>query len=286
MPELTAVQFMTENLQLWCAETPIMSITVLRPAKGGRYALHGIPTPFIPSSIYRRGKHTVLANEEGALIVSYNLSGKIFRVPKEERAPAFRIRFDLGSHHLIFSDRIGLGRLTGLPAQGDTAHSTLQWFQAKRLGDEPWPAHRSGSWWKQRCDSRSPIHTVLIDQRRVAGIGNILALEGLFRAGIHPATKANLLSLEEWNQLAAGIHHAIALSHRQHQRARANQLHHNPEGYRGELDFVSEGHIRAEGYVIYGRKNEPCPKCGALLLQGKQSGRPMYWCQQCQPSKG
>ena len=115
MPELTAVQFMTENLQLWCAETPIMSITVLRPAKGGRYALHGIPTPFIPSSIYRRGKHTVLANEEGALIVSYNLSGKIFRVPKEESAPAFRIRFDLGSHHLIFSDRIGLGRLTWLP---------------------------------------------------------------------------------------------------------------------------------------------------------------------------
>ena len=190
------------------------------------------------------------------------MSGKIFRVPKEERAPAFRIRFDLGSHHLIFSDRIGLGRLTWLPAQGDTAHSTLQWFQAKRLGDEPWPAHRSGSWWKQRCDSRSPIHTVLIDQRRVAGIGNILALEGLFRAGIHPATKANLLSLEEWNQLAAGIHHSIALSHRQHQRARANQLHHNPEGYRGELDFVSEGHIRAEGYVIYGRKNEPAQMWG------------------------
>ena len=286
MPELTAVQFMTENLRLWCAESPVQSIVVLRPAKGGRYQLQGAPAPFRPTTIYRRGKHTVLANEAGALIVSYNLSGKIFRVQKQETAPSFRIRFDQGSHHLIFSDRIGLGQLTWLPAQGDTAQSTQQWFQAKQLGDEPWPARRSGSWWKQRCDSRSPVHSTLIDQRRVAGIGNILALEGLFRAGIHPATKAHLLSSEEWNQLAAAIHQVIDESHRQHRQARSNQLALNPEDYRGELDFVSEGHIRAKGYVIYGRKNEPCPQCDALIQKGKQRGRPIYWCQQCQPCKG
>ena len=286
MPELTAVQFMTENLQLWCAEGMVQNIDIRRPAKGGRYRLEKIPVPFSPNRIYRRGKHTVLATDQGALIVSYHLSGKIFRVRKEETSSTFRVRFDLGSHHLIFSDRIGLGELNWLLADGDVELRTQQWFQAKGLGDEPWPSQRSGAWWRQRCESRSPIHTTLIDQRRVAGIGNILALEGLFRAGVHPATKANSLNTEEWSRLAAGIHIAIDESHRQHQQSRAHQLQANSVDYRGELDFVSEGHIRAEGYIIYGRASEPCPRCEALIQRGKQRGRPIYWCEHCQPCKG
>ena len=99
----------------------------------------------------------MLANEEGALIVSYHLSEDLSG-SKEESAPAFRIRFDLGSHHLIFSDRIGL-RITNPPKE--MQHKELCSGFKSATGDKPCQ-HRSGSWWKQRCDSRSPIHTSLL----------------------------------------------------------------------------------------------------------------------------
>jgi formamidopyrimidine-DNA glycosylase len=109
----------------------------------------------------------------------------------------------------------------------------------------------------------------MMDQARLAGLGNIHAAEACFRAGIGPFRPATSLSDAEWDRLAAGI--SAQLRDTTEELAREE-----------EVQYVNLG--GPNPFRVYGRGEEPCPTCGAPICSADQGGRTTYWCAVCQPA--
>jgi len=120
-----------------------------------------------------------------------------------------------------------------------------------------------------RC--RGPIKHLLLDQKRIAGIGNIYASEALFRAGIGPRRLAHTLSLPERNRLALEIHAVLdqAVEGRGMTLSDFRDLDERPGSY-------------GESLLVYDREGEPCLKCGASIRRIVQTGRSTFFCAECQ----
>lgn len=109
---------------------------------------------------------------------------------------------------------------------------------------------------------RGPIKPALMDQKVIAGLGNIYAAESLWRARISPRAVASSLSKVRLERLAAAIHEVLEAEDRP------------PGRY---TDY--EGRDR---FSVYDRESEPCSVCGALIRRIPQSGRSTYYCPRCQ----
>jgi len=107
-----------------------------------------------------------------------------------------------------------------------------------------------------------PIKTVLLDQRVVAGLGNIYVAEALWRARIHPAQRARSLGERQVHALVRGIKDAIADGFARQGRYRAG--------------------LRERPFKVYDREGLACPRCRATVGRMTQAGRSTYWCAQCQ----
>ena len=124
MPEITATQFMTDNLNLWLEGQSITQITITDAANQSRIELEGFPLPSpICRQVWRRGKHSVIPIGEGALVLSYNLSGKVLRASTPESelngAARTRVAFHLSDGgFVLWKDRINLGELRWFPKRG------------------------------------------------------------------------------------------------------------------------------------------------------------------------
>ena len=293
MPEITATQFMTDNLSLWLEDQSITQITITDAANQSRIELDHFPLPSpICGRVWRRGKHSVVPIGEGALVLSYNLSGKVLRASRPESdlngAARTRVAFELSDGgFVLWKDRINLGELRWFPKRGPKDRLIHYFFdQNKRLGPEFWPMHRDGIWWKAVAGrSKRRLLPALMDQKVVAGIGNIIALESLHRAKLPLSTKADSLKDAQWTVLAKAIRTVVAASLEQHGqlREKGQMGLDNPRHLRGELKLVAEGHTEAKGFLIYGRAGAICPSCRAGIIQkGKVAGRPTYWCDACQ----
>lgn len=109
---------------------------------------------------------------------------------------------------------------------------------------------------------RGPIKAALLDQRVIAGIGNIYACEALWRSRISPSATAGALSLARVKRLLTGLRAALA------------------DGVR------NAGHYRTGGRVtpfkVYDREGEPCDRCATKIRRIVQAGRSTYYCANCQ----
>jgi formamidopyrimidine-DNA glycosylase len=111
-----------------------------------------------------------------------------------------------------------------------------------------------------------------MDQRAIAGIGNIYANEALFRARIDPSRAANIVTDEE----AAAVHSAIVAVLRESIEARGTS-------FRDYLDANGERGGFVERLAVYGRAGEQCPRCGARLVGTHAiDGRMTVLCARCQ----
>ena len=138
----------------------------------------------------RRGKYLVWElSDDVYLLMHLRMTGTLLLDPDPPpRHP--RVRFDLGDHELVFDDprRFGTGEL----ALGPEA---LDAFFDARLGVEPLERDFTGEHlYALAQTSRAPVKAFLLDQKRVAGVGNIYADEALFRARVHPLRPANRLT--------------------------------------------------------------------------------------------
>ncbi len=114
--------------------------------------------------------------------------------------------------------------------------------------------------------SRAPLKVALMDQARVAGLGNIQAVEALHEARLHPARPAGSLSSVEADHLAHAIGAVLART--------LSTLG------AGEVAYLSDG---AENpFAVYGRGGEPCRTCGTAIAQHRHAGRVTTWCPSCQ----
>ncbi len=216
----------------------------------------------------RRGKYLVWELDgEHYLLCHLRMTGALLYDPPAEPAHG-RVRIELDDgHRVIYDDprRFGTGELAlGRPA--------LEGFFAARLGVEPLDgAFTAAGLRSAGRSSRAPIKAFLLDQRRVAGMGNIYADEALFRAGIHPLRQARALTVALWQALHAAIVEAL----RAGIAADGASIddYRDPDGVRGSFQ---------DEFLVHRRAGEPCPRCATPVRKLVAAGRGTYVCERCQ----
>jgi formamidopyrimidine-DNA glycosylase len=145
-----------------------------------------------------------------------------------------------------------------------------------RVGREPLAtAYRSKHLAERLAGRRAPVKAAILDQRTVAGVGNIYADEALWRARIHPRTPAERLEPEEVKALYKGIRESLRAGiRRQGSTLRDYRL---PDG--------TEGGAQNE-FKVYGRGGEPCDRCGTPIDKIRVAGRGTWYCPRCQVRRG
>ncbi len=139
------------------------------------------------------------------------------------------------------------------------------------LGPDALYPNLDASWFRRRFDGRlAPVKNLLLDQRIIAGLGNIYACEALFRAGIHPARAAGSISLKRLERLAAAIPQVLGEA--------------IDAGGSSLRDFVGPdgtlGYFSAR-FDVYDREGKPC-SCGGTVRRIVQGGRSTFYCPRCQ----
>jgi formamidopyrimidine-DNA glycosylase len=149
----------------------------------------------------------------------------------------------------------------------------LDTYLSTRLGEEPlealFTAARLGEILAKR---RAPIKAALLDQRTLAGMGNIYVDEALWRAKIHPLRPAESLGRDELRRL----HRAVRTSLEQGIARQGSTLRDYalPDGGSGSMQHE---------FKVYGRDGEPCDRCGTPIAKIRVAGRGTWFCPTCQP---
>jgi len=219
--------------------------------------------------IDRRGKYLLLRLSGGTtLSLHLRMSGRLRAAPAatavldHERA---RVLLDDGAA-IVFTDPRKFGRIAPLSS---AAASRLD----ASLGIEPLdPGFSATALRRSLAGTRRAVKSVLLDQARIAGIGNIYADEALHAAGIHPAAPAGALSEEEIARLAAAIPTVLSAAIRH--RGTTFQMYRDGQGKKGRYAYR---------LMVYGRGGLPCRRCGTELSSTRLGQRTTVWCSSCQP---
>lgn len=124
-------------------------------------------------------------------------------------------------------------------------------------------------------DSRRPVKVGLLDQRALAGVGNIYAAEALFEAGIHPERRCDALSPREWERLARALRRVLADA----------VLSEGSDLGDGTYRTALSGPGRYQNqHRVYGRAGQPCPRCRAAVERTVLGQRATFHCARCQPA--
>ena len=169
--------------------------------------------------------------------------------------------------HLVISDprRFGTGELLA-------GEPELERFFAARLGLEPFDPDFTAEHLRALARGRrAPIKALLLDQRRVAGVGNIYADEALYRAEIHPLRAAGTLSTEQLKRLREGV--IDSLSAGIDARGASIDDFRHVDGVRGSFQ---------DQFLVHLRAGEPCRRCGTPIVKIVAAGRGTYVCEHCQ----
>jgi formamidopyrimidine-DNA glycosylase len=224
--------------------------------------------------VERRGKYLVVRFESGrALLIHLRMTGSLRHAPdgKLSKDPHRRavVRLDDGSD-VAYRDVRRFG--TWLLLEEDA----LQQYLAERLGGEPLDrAFTSRRLAERLARRRAPIKAALLDQRTLAGLGNIYVDEALWRARIHPFRPANELSEEEIVQLTRAVKNALRAGIAR--QGASLRDYSTPDGRRGRMQSA---------FKVYGRADRPCERCGTAIEKTRIAGRGTWYCPSCQRRDG
>jgi formamidopyrimidine-DNA glycosylase len=216
----------------------------------------------------RRGKYLLVGlDDERELVIHLGMTGHLHPRPAgADPGPYNRAwwRLDDGTV-LDFDDTRRFGRIAVVPAAD---HSSLPMLH--RLGPEPFDeAFTPTSLWQGLRASTARVKTQLLQQRVVAGVGNIYADEGLWDAGVNPASR------HVTRPQAARLHDAL-------RRALVGGIDHGGTTFRDYRSVDGEPGRNQERLACYGRAGLPCLRCGATLRRRVIDGRGTTWCPTCQ----
>jgi formamidopyrimidine-DNA glycosylase len=222
--------------------------------------------------VHRRGKYILIdLDNHAGLAVHLRMSGRLMIV--EHRAPAerfLRVRIGLTSgRDLRFEDMRVFGRIWYVPP-GSTFEEVIPTLA--ELGIEPLDGLDGAHLAQVLRGKKQAIKSALLDQRVLAGVGNIYADEALHRANIHPLRDAGGLKQLEMDSLAQAVRDVLQNAI----RARGTTL----RDYR-DSDGVNGGYQHSA--LVYGREGEPCRTCGLEIERTKIGGRSSHFCTRCQP---
>jgi formamidopyrimidine-DNA glycosylase len=217
----------------------------------------------------RSGKYLVWAlSGDRHLLVHLRMTGALLFDPAVEPSHT-RVRFALDrGHRLAYVDprRFGTGHLVYGVAARDA-------YLLQRLGIEPLTPEFTAEHLQLLARGRkTPVKSFILDQRRIAGVGNIYADEALFRAGIHPLRPAGRLTRAQLVRLRETIEEAL-LAGIEAKGATIDDFRHI-DGARGSFQ---------DRFLVHRREGEPCPVCGRQIRKLVVGGRGTYVCERCQP---
>lgn len=220
--------------------------------------------------IGRRGKFLVFGLDQGATLVAHlRMTGRLrLRPAGAEHGRHLRAVLYLdGGEELHFEDQRKFGRLYLVCDE-----SELQQVLAK-VGPEPLASTFTLDELHRRLDGRrARLKPLLLDQRFLAGLGNIYADEALFRARLHPLRRSDTLVPEEVARLHEGILEAL----REGIRHRGTTL----ASYR---DAWGTAGRNQERLLVFRQQGRPCPRCGTPIEKLRVAGRGTHVCPSCQP---
>lgn len=267
MPELPEVETTVRGLSRVLLGHRIDHVEVRRPdlRRALPVDLGQRLTGALVTGLRRRAKYGLIDTDRGdTLVFHLGMSGR-WRVDptKDEKHDHFLIATDVGRRAALNDPRrfgsLDLVRTSELD----------EWPQFKALGPEPLDLNEREL--KQRLAGRkAAIKLLLLDQRIVAGLGNIYVCEALYRAGIHPKRAGGSISLDRLRGLVSAIHDVLAEAI----EAGGSTLRDfaSPDG---ELGYFSKA------FAVYDREGQACPK-GGNVRRFVQGGRSTFYCPCCQ----
>jgi formamidopyrimidine-DNA glycosylase len=276
VPELPEVETVRRQIAPILAGACIQQASILDPR---------LVRPFAPelvaaeiegeriTMVDRRGKYLIVRFESGlALLVHLRMTGS-FRVLAAGSAGGLAdddphrravLRLDNGSD-VAYRDvrRFGTWELFQ-PAE-------LEAYLAARLGPEPLGAFSARALAKRLAARRTSLKAALLDQRTVAGLGNIYVDEALWHAQLHPLRPVGDLSADETERVHRAMRKVLRLGIKR--QGASLRDYSTPRGEAGGMQHE---------FHAYGRDSDPCDRCGTPIAKMRVAGRGTWYCPCCQ----
>jgi formamidopyrimidine-DNA glycosylase len=262
MPEIAEAEFARRHLVGWTRGKSLVKALSHDPKRVEGEAPEG--GRVVVKDWIRQGKMLLALFDDGSGMLNHlGMTGKWVRNPSSERR---HVRLEL---FLSDSSSVALidPRRFGWTAFGSVEALTSQ-SRWSGLGpdclDEAWDGDR----FKSVCGgSRQPLKDRLMNQKVIAGLGNIALVEMAFRAKLHPHRSCDSLSKTEWTRVSeamdAHIDYVLNVEDGEEIRYQSEKKSDNP-------------------FVCYGRENQPCPACATSFVRVVHRGRPTFYCPTCQ----
>ena len=220
---------------------------------------------------YNRGKWIFVELTDGFhLLLNLGMGADIFYyAPGAEWSKEFQCR-------LHFTDSSGFtcrfwwfGHLElVMPCELDSHKPT------QGIAISPLEAEFTLDYLRSLCKGKTRIKNILLDQKKVGGIGNVYTQDILFRANIHPLTVANMLSTEQVTTLYNVICENLEYAYKK-------------KGLAYEKDFYGNtGKFTRDDFLVGYKENAPCPICGTTIEKIKTGSTSTFICSKCQPVVG
>jgi formamidopyrimidine-DNA glycosylase len=224
------------------------------------------------AAVERRGKYLIFRFESGrVLLIHLRMTGSLRHTSGDLAEDPHRravVRLDNGSD-VAYRDVRRFGTWLLLEP------GELEPYLGTRVGEEPFDALFTAARLGERlARRRAPIKSALLDQRTLAGMGNIYVDEALWRAKVHPLRAAESLDRNELRRLHKAVRAALEAGiARQGSTLRDYAL---PDGGSGSMQHE---------FKVYGREGEPCDRCGTPISKTRVAGRGTWFCSTCQPAQ-
>jgi formamidopyrimidine-DNA glycosylase len=280
MPELPEVETMRRGiahlsgLRIGCVAFPRGTVRPISMQPGPQGMQRRLTGRTI-AAVQRFGKRLAIELEQRGrtprewLVIEPRMTGLMLVAdPPTPAHVRMEIGLDSRRHpRLIFWDRRGLGTIRLLDAAGLAAACGPD-----RLGPDGL-AITAAELLAKIGDSRRAVKVALLDQRAVAGIGNIYAAEILFTAGIDPRVPCRRLTVARWEQIAAAARDILAEAVRLEGSTITDETYKTADNRSGRFQLQ---------HCVYGHEGKPCRRCGSSILRIVQAQRSTFFCPQCQ----
>jgi formamidopyrimidine-DNA glycosylase len=275
VPELPEVETVRRGLAGSVVGRTVVAVEVIGPRTVRRQSVRRFRDRLAGRRVVdvaRHGKYLLVGTDRGTLVIHLRMTGRLVLADSPQVArPAHThavLSLDDG-RELRFVDPRTFGELfLALPGESLLAEVT------GRLGPDALQGEIGPEALRRLvAGRRTTLKALLLDQRVVAGVGNIYADEICFAAGLRPDRRTDTLGPDEFARLAAGLRLVL-------QRAVAAGGTSLGDGSYRDL-FDSPGGFQFE-HAVYGRAGEPCHVCGAEVMRTRLAGRAAHFCPVCQ----
>lgn len=282
MPELPEVETIRRGLAAVLPGRRVVGLEVTGARTARRYGAAALQSALVGAVVVgvgRRGKHLLFSLDSGrVLVVHLRMSGQLRYLERPDGVPLVPhthvvTRFD-GGGVLRFSDPRTFGEwYVSIGLDGRGLPRELDGLGPDPLADEMTRAGLARHFARALEGRRAAVKSVLVDQRVLAGVGNLYADEICFRARLRPDRPAGDLEAAEVGRLAGATLATLRAAVAAGGSTLADRRYVDVRGERGRFQAQ---------HAVYGRAGLPCPRCGAAVARLRVAGRSAWLCPRCQ----